>query len=818
MRGTQKRDTTLAQPTLGGLIDDLRTGRFTVPGFQRDYVWEGESVRQLMRSIFSDFFIGTLFLWNKDAIWQEMSGCEPIVGSGDARTNISQSRTVVLDGQQRLKAMRNAFFGNPQHAREWFFIDIAKFMSSAEGEPERDFAFIHARATKADMDWLSALTEDDRADVDTANSAFFPYQEWQGHRFPLRLLGAGREGAWLDSYINFWNKRATECAESADKHKQESERLQERIEKRNGSAVKEQWNRRRTRSIEQHELEREAEKANAAEATQRIICDQRKAKIKAMDDDLQILSSRGTQRGRSRQIGKERVKLSSELSRMNRILRERESQARKANDALAAFRNRVEEQDDNIMLDKDTEQWMFEAIEAEERVYDNERQAAEARKSANLGADFRSEIRSFLNSYAVPTLTIGDGVPQHIVSDMFSQLNRLGEQLTKFDLLNAFYSLQEFPLKKVTEEFEMRLNAQGLLDLSDRERSKRNNTRDNLMRIVLLDAYPHSGHGLQGDRYQLLLPESGRTAKAVDVRFDENDTPIQDARKFQDRWTQAQKMYEEGLSALRSESSYATILTDAKQPSDYIPSGGIIPVYCMLRYYTRATDDVEGSKTRLRQWYWASVLTESYHSSTTESSNAQQRQIDWFEVLDWFDDSLAKPWTVRHFEDSFGMDLLPKNRISRTQRQVSQIVKGIRGLLFILAPKDWLTGEQSEAQGVTEIRLVDEQWCRDHGIPVEISQSVFNEVLVGEGTSEIMTGRSPQQYLHTIFDRRSAGEVDTIMQSHCIPRVAYDLLNRDSLSKSELEAFLREREAEFLRRLAQEVFPDLNLDISRLQV
>ena len=815
MPDMQKRDTTLAQPTLGGLIDDLRAGRFTVPDFQRDYVWHGETVRQLMRSIFSDFFIGTLFLWRKDATWQEMSGCEPIVGSEDARANAPQSRTVVLDGQQRLKSMRNAFFGNPKNPREWFFVDIIKFMDSAEDEPERDFAFIHdLTKSKENNSWLSVIGEHNRTDDDAADSTFFPYQEWQGHRFPLRLLGAGREGAWLDGYINFWNTRTIECSENAEKHKLESERLQERIEKRDGNAGKEQWNRRRARNIEQHELEREAGEANAAEADQRHICDQIKAKITEMDEELRILSPRGTQAGRSRMIGKERAKLSGELSRMNRILRDREDKAQKANDALSAFHDLIEEQDDNLKLDKDIEQWTLEAIEEEEQIYNNERQAAEARKNARLGADFRSMVRSLLNSYTVPTLTLGAEVPPHVVSDMFSQLNRLGERLTAFDLLNAFYSLQEFSLKKTSEDFEGRLDNKGLMDLDDREQSKRKTVRENLMQIVLLDAYPHSGYTLGGDRDQLLLPESGRT---VDVKSDENDTPIQDTNNFKGRWLQAQKAYEEGLTALRDESFYGRALTDAKQPSDYVPSESILPVYCMLRYYAHAIDDVEESHRRLRQWYWASVLAGTYYSPEAELPSAEQGQIDWFEVLDWFEDRATKPWTVRRFEEEFGMDLLPKRSISRTQSRPSQIAKGIHGLMLVLEPRDWITGKRSEAQNVTEMRLVSEQWCRDQGIPVDFARSVFNDVLVEAETSEIMDGRSPNQYLADIFTGRSTDSTADIMRSHCISDKAWEILERDPLSRDDLEEFLREREAEFLRRLAQDVFPDLDLEISRLQ-
>ena len=129
----------------------------------------------------------------------------------------------------------------------------------------------------------------------------------------------------------------------------------------------------------------------------------------------------------------------------------------------------------------------------------------------------------------------------------------------------------------------------------------------------------------------------------------------------------------------------------------------------------------------------------------------------------------------------------------------------------MLRPRDWFTGDQYTADDVTEVEIVSPQWCKEQGLPEALAGSVFNEVLVNEETVDAMQERSPRQYLEAIFDKRPAGEINEILQSHCISQAGYDLLMSESFSRDDFENFLREREAEFLRRVAQELFEDLDL-------
>lgn len=59
MKDAQKPD----HRSLTSLVGHLREGRFVIPDFQREFEWEPWDIGELMRSIFLDYYIGSLLLW-----------------------------------------------------------------------------------------------------------------------------------------------------------------------------------------------------------------------------------------------------------------------------------------------------------------------------------------------------------------------------------------------------------------------------------------------------------------------------------------------------------------------------------------------------------------------------------------------------------------------------------------------------------------------------------------------------------------------------------------------------------------------------------
>ena len=101
MKDAQKPD----HVSLNTLVNYLRDGRFVIPDFQREFEWKPWDIRELMRSIFLDYYIGSLLLWKGKPENFAALSCEPVYGY----TGSGKPEYIVLDGQQRLTAMYYAF-------------------------------------------------------------------------------------------------------------------------------------------------------------------------------------------------------------------------------------------------------------------------------------------------------------------------------------------------------------------------------------------------------------------------------------------------------------------------------------------------------------------------------------------------------------------------------------------------------------------------------------------------------------------------------------------------------------------------------------
>ena len=93
---------------LGSLIEELKRGHFVIPDFQREFEWEPWDVLDLVRSIFMDYYIGTLLLWKGSKENFKLLSCENIY----SHKGKADPQHIVLDGQQRLTAIHYALF-NP---------------------------------------------------------------------------------------------------------------------------------------------------------------------------------------------------------------------------------------------------------------------------------------------------------------------------------------------------------------------------------------------------------------------------------------------------------------------------------------------------------------------------------------------------------------------------------------------------------------------------------------------------------------------------------------------------------------------------------
>ena len=115
------------------LVKEASEGKLALPQFQRSFVWSPEDVKDLLLSVFKQYFIGSLLLMDIDPHSPPFA-LRAVEGSEISEQSLrGVSSRLLLDGQQRITSLYYAFYApdiplkgrakNPTR----FFIDLKKF-------------------------------------------------------------------------------------------------------------------------------------------------------------------------------------------------------------------------------------------------------------------------------------------------------------------------------------------------------------------------------------------------------------------------------------------------------------------------------------------------------------------------------------------------------------------------------------------------------------------------------------------------------------------------------------------------------------------
>lgn len=183
---------------LGKLIEQIRKGRYVIPDFQREFDWEPWDITELIKSIFMDYYIGTLLLWEGKKDNYKKLSCTPIYGfEGE-----SDPEYIVLDGQQRLTAIHYAFFQPDIKYRRrknpiYYFIRLRNLL-----EENYEEAFFYYNRTR----YYDELVTDVN-------------KQYENHIFPLGVFKGGTWDIqkWIIGYHDHWKNRREALESESDK-------------------------------------------------------------------------------------------------------------------------------------------------------------------------------------------------------------------------------------------------------------------------------------------------------------------------------------------------------------------------------------------------------------------------------------------------------------------------------------------------------------------------------------------------------------------------------------------------------------------------
>ena len=126
------------------LLHRMEEGEIKVPAFQRGFVWKQTQVIDLLDSIYNDFPIGSILLWNSH---ERLKSSRNIGGFVIPEREPSYPVNYVLDGQQRLSAVYGVFCKrrelttdekyrvDPTIFELFFDLDEEKFVGEADRTP-----------------------------------------------------------------------------------------------------------------------------------------------------------------------------------------------------------------------------------------------------------------------------------------------------------------------------------------------------------------------------------------------------------------------------------------------------------------------------------------------------------------------------------------------------------------------------------------------------------------------------------------------------------------------------------------------------------
>mgnify|MGYP002622247027 CR=1 FL=1 len=130
---------------LSAILDQIDAGSMLLPEFQRGYVWNRDQVRGLMRSLYLDYPVGALLVWETDAPLDAVRGASPTTGP----------KQLLLDGQQRVTTLYGIIRGRPP---AFFDGDSEAFRDLRFNVETEAFQFHAPVKMKGDPRWIDVTS------------------------------------------------------------------------------------------------------------------------------------------------------------------------------------------------------------------------------------------------------------------------------------------------------------------------------------------------------------------------------------------------------------------------------------------------------------------------------------------------------------------------------------------------------------------------------------------------------------------------------------------------------------------------------------
>lgn len=365
--------------------------------------------------------------------------------------------------------------------------------------------------------------------------------------------------------------------------------------------------------------------------------------------------------------------------------------------------------------------------------------------------------------YEIPFISIPKTMNIGQVADIFEKINTKGKPLDTFDLLIARMYKYDIELKKIWDS-----------TLVSNELIKKYSKKISKMPIYIFQALS-------------LLREKNSSCKRKDIMDIYKLVYEKGELKFEEDWRDMSDYISDAIKTLEDLSDGFGV-----KDADSLPFAPTIPILAALFKYINNRNDKAQCIKKIKQWYWASVFSNSYSSSVDS-----QLAADFKQLKQWFDDDKNEIETLRQFKKALNAGVIDFINIKSWSNAQ---YKGIMSLLALEGAKDFDTMRELQLARAND---------RDHLFPHALVEdfntknidSVLNMTWMSADTNrKIKRFEKPSIYTqHFIKEKYNGDEeefVNKILQSHLISRRAYNYMLEDNF-----DGFINERQNLVLSRI-----------------
>lgn len=356
-------------------------------------------------------------------------------------------------------------------------------------------------------------------------------------------------------------------------------------------------------------------------------------------------------------------------------------------------------------------------------------------------ARFIAEILVPIQSYKVPVISLGKGIPKEAVCQVFENVNTGGVSLTVFELITATFAADNFELRPDWERRKEDLIKKSAWSVNSMEQAVLSevSSTDFLTAITLLSRY-------------YIKKEGGDVAPAVSCkRKDVLSITLESYKKYADQLSDG---FIQSAIFLKEQ----RIFTSRDLPYNT----QIIPLAVLFAILGSKAKDGK-VKEKIARWYWCGVLGEMYGGA-----NETRYVNDVVGVMGWIEGSISEPDTVTRA-------FFNPTRLLSLQTRLSAAYKGIMALILKAGAKDFISGSAMDftvfIDESTDIHhIFPHAYCERIGIAKGKWNSIINKTPLFARTNKILGGNAPSVYLKKIENDNhvSAEQLDVYTSSHLI--------------------------------------------------